>query len=115
MKYMNTLLPAETLLVMEGKDCNLKRYLKAGFMHLLLRQVLKVQANDGANAVNGVPDKLVSAGKMGRKVFGSARLLKWPTKKQVAVITMLKKFIATATIPIGTKKDFGNGLLEGCP
>jgi hypothetical protein len=63
MKYMNTLLPAETLLVMEGKDCDLKRYLKAGFMHLLLRQVLKVQANDGANAVNGVPDKLVSAGK----------------------------------------------------
>ncbi len=63
MKYLNQLLPAEALLVFEGKDCNLKRYLKAGFMHLLLKQVLKVQANDTAASVNGVPDKLVLAGK----------------------------------------------------
>lgn len=63
MKYLNQLLPAETLLVLEGKDCNLKRYLKAGFMHLLLKQVLKVQANDTAASVNGAPDKLVVVGK----------------------------------------------------
>lgn len=63
MKYLNQLLPAEALLVFEGKDCSLKRYLKAGFMHLVLKQVLKVQANNAAASVNGVPDKLVVAGK----------------------------------------------------
>jgi uncharacterized membrane protein YgcG len=63
MKYLNQLLPAEALLVFEGNNCNLRRYLKAGFMHLVLKQVLKVQANNGVPTQNGLPDKLVVAGK----------------------------------------------------
>jgi hypothetical protein len=41
MKHLNSLLPAEALLLAEGGACSVKRFLKSTFMDLLLKQVLK--------------------------------------------------------------------------
>jgi hypothetical protein len=63
MKYLNTLLPAEALLLSEGWPCYVRRYLKAGFLHLLLQQVLKVEAQGPTANSQDTTDKWVKPGK----------------------------------------------------
>jgi hypothetical protein len=63
MKYLNTLLPAEALLLSEGWPCYVRRYLKAGFLHLLLNQVLKVEAQGPDANGKDMADKWVRPGK----------------------------------------------------
>jgi hypothetical protein len=63
MTHLTTLLPAEALLLTEGKACSVKRYLKCTFMDLLLRQVLKAVDYRTVNSGAGTDEKLIGAGK----------------------------------------------------
>jgi hypothetical protein len=63
MTYLTTLLPAEALLLTEGKACSVKHYLKCTFMDLLLRQVLKAVDYRTVNPNAGADEKVIGPGK----------------------------------------------------
>ncbi len=63
MTHLTTLLPAEALLLTEGKACSVKRYLKCTFMDLLLKQVLKAVDYRTANPAAGEDEKVIGPGK----------------------------------------------------
>ncbi len=65
MKYLTTLLPAEALLLTEGNACSLPTLLKAGFLHLLLRQVIKTEHCDAGQSATPAdsPNPCITTGK----------------------------------------------------